>query len=128
MEGKKMLKKQQSLILGLTLILLSCLPAPGQDLEVGPLVSLTLSEGALKPGFSPGRTQYWVRVDFVVECLAFTPVGKDPEAGISIAGWPVRSGQSSPPLPLVLGRNIIAVEVRGKDGTADFVYKINVTR
>jgi len=128
MEGRPMQNKRYGFFLGLALIILNCLPAPGQDLGGGPLVSLALSEGALKPGFSPGRTQYWVRVGFAVTSLTFTPVAQDPEAGISVAGHTVRSGQNSPPLPLAVGRNIIAVEVKGKDGAPDFVYKINVTR
>jgi hypothetical protein len=123
-----MIKKQKVLFVGLIFILFGCLYGPGQNPEVGPLVSMKLSEGALSPGFSPGRTQYWVRVDFAVSSLSFTPIAQNPEAMIQVAGQPVRNGQSSPPLPLAVGRNIIAVEVKGKHGDPDFVYKINVRR
>ena len=121
-------KKQSGLLLGLILIVLGCLNSLGQVQPTGPLVSLTLSEGALGPGFSPGRTQYWARVDFAVESLTLTPVSKEPDAAILVGGRPVRSAQSSPPLPLAVGRTIIAVEVKGKAGAPDFVYRINVTR
>ena len=100
----------------------------GQEPSTGELVSLAVSPGALSPGFSPTRNQYWVRVDHSVASVTFTPVAKHAEAAIQVGGTAVRSGQSSPPVPLSVGRTLVTIEVKSRAGDPSSLTKVHVIR
>ncbi len=81
------------------------------------LSSLSVSEGALKPGFSTGTTTYNLgEVDYSVSKLNISYKTEDAKAKVSI------NGNS-----LSVGENTVSVVVKAENGTTK-TYKIVVTR
>jgi len=94
----------------------ACLPmSTNADLS-----SLTISDGALVPVFSPVTTSYTVTVPLSVESLGVMGVADDtPYATVAIS--------PAPPVVLLEGANPVTVTVTAEDGTQK-VYSVLVTR
>jgi alpha-tubulin suppressor-like RCC1 family protein/phosphodiesterase/alkaline phosphatase D-like protein len=95
------------------------------DLAV--LTSLSLSAGALQPGFNSDRVSYNVTLPHATTGLTLTAVPKHPDATLRINGEVVASGQPSQELPLAVGNTAVKVLVTGAGGETA-TYQIEVTR
>jgi len=97
------------------------------------LTSLTLSDGALSPGFGSGTLSYTSAVPHSVDFVNVTPTASNANATIQVQvnGDPaisVASGSPSAPLTLFTGKNTIYVNVTAQDGTTSTSYQINLMR
>ena len=87
------------------------------------LKSLTTDAGPLSPGFSPGRKQYSLHVPHRIDTLRLSAEPENPDACITVAGSPL-----SAPVPLDVGRNLIAVEVAAPGVQAGERYEVKIIR
>ncbi|MFC5469008.1 S-layer homology domain-containing protein [Cohnella suwonensis] len=91
------------------------------------LSGLSLSSGALSPGFTPDTTVYTAGVDYDVSSLTVTASAEDGNATLSVHGNPAISDEASGPISLNVGPNPIAIIVTAEDGSAQ-TYTVTVTR
>jgi hypothetical protein len=91
------------------------------------LSSLVFSEGALTPGFLPGLTSYFLRVEENVTSLIVTPTSHDPSASILVNGDQAVSGHAFTIDNLQPGDNQVQIEVRTSDTTFRY-YDITIHR
>lgn len=96
--------------------------------NVTSLSNLTISQGALSPGFSTGTTSYSVAVDNAVTALTVMPTVTDAAATIQVNGNAATSGAASAPIDLNVGPNTVTVLVTAQDGITTGVYTVTVTR
>ncbi len=100
------------------------------------LSGLDISEGRLKPAFSPDRTAYTAEVGYEVHRISVTPTVSDKKtATITVNGEAVPSGEASKPLELDVGKNKIEISVTAAEhedmfgGTrTSMTYTITVNR
>jgi hypothetical protein len=97
------------------------------------LASLMLTSGTLTPAFDPAVTDYTANVLHSVTSIALTATCADPTATLQVrvnggAFSNVLSGQTSPPLALNVGTNLIDIKVTAQDFTTTKIYTIAVTR
>ncbi len=93
------------------------------------LSALTLSNGALAPGFAANQTAYTSTQPFPVTSLQVTPVSAAPGATIRVNGTVVASGQASQAIALTAGTpTVVTVAVTAPNGTTTSAYTITVTR
>ncbi|MFB9754113.1 cadherin-like beta sandwich domain-containing protein [Paenibacillus hodogayensis] len=100
---------------------------------VATLAGLTLSSGALSPTFNANTMSYTSTAANSYSSVTVTPTVTNSNATVTVSvnsgtPTPVVSGQSSAPLALNTGSNIINVVVTAQDGTTTKTYKITVTR
>jgi hypothetical protein len=96
------------------------------------LSALTVSAGALSPGFASGTLQYTMSLTNSTTSLTLTPTRAQAQATIQVrvgtGGFlPVTSGTASAALALSVGENAIRVRVTAQDGTTQD-YDILATR
>jgi uncharacterized repeat protein (TIGR01451 family) len=104
--------------------------APSNDAS---LASLTLSDGALSPGFGGGTLSYTSAVGASIVALKVTPTASNANASIQaqVNADPmisVTSGSQSAPLNLVSGNNSIWLYVTAQDGLTTANYHISMMR
>ncbi|MDZ7644916.1 MAG: cadherin-like beta sandwich domain-containing protein [Woeseiaceae bacterium] len=99
-------------------------PAASSDAE---LSALSVSEGALDPGFSSDVTDYAVTVGNAVTEITVTATASDAAATLTVDGAATDSGAASAPIDLAVGTTQIDVVVTAEDGTTK-TYRIAVTR
>jgi hypothetical protein len=92
------------------------------------LADVTLSDGTLSPGFSPGVALYIVDVASGVASFTVTPTATDAGATITVDGTTVISGMASAAIPLDPGVNLVFIAVTATDGITQELYVIAVTR
>ena len=92
------------------------------------LSALTVSVGEVIPGFGMNRTSFAVVLPSSVESIRITPTATDAAATVAVDGTAVASGEESPAMPLVAGRNVLPVEVTAADGTTTTRYEVKATR
>lgn len=92
------------------------------------LSALSLSVGALTPGFRADTTVYTASVPYAAETLTVTPTADDGSATIAVNGQAVASGGTSPDISLTTGETKITVEVMAQDGSTTKTYTVTVTR
>ncbi|WP_162463258.1 cadherin-like beta sandwich domain-containing protein [Paenibacillus psychroresistens] len=97
------------------------------------LSSLTLSSGSISPTFTANTINYTSTAANSFSSVTVTPTVTNANATISVSvnsgtSTAVVSGQSSVPLALNTGSNVINVVVTAQDGTTIKTYKITVTR
>ena len=92
------------------------------------LSNLTLSQGTLSPLFAPGTTSYTAGVFNYVGSITVTPTVADAGATVTVNGNAVASGNTSGPINLVEGNNVINVVVTASDGSTTKTYTTTVTR
>jgi cadherin-like protein/Big-like domain-containing protein len=83
---------------------------------------------ALKPGFSPALLEYADTVASAVASVSLKPTPGHPSAKVTVNDSLVVSGSSSKPVPLIVGDNLIKVEVTAQDGKTKAVYNLKVVR
>ncbi|MEO7211984.1 cadherin-like beta sandwich domain-containing protein [Mucilaginibacter sp.] len=91
------------------------------------LASLTVSSGTLSPTFASGFVDYLVRVGNGTTSISLTPASSDAGAVIRMNSTIVSSGSASGTIPLVVGDNVITVQVTAEDATIN-TYTITVNR
>ena len=82
----------------------------------------------LKPAFSPALLEYADTVASAVASVSLKPAAVHPAAKITVNDSVVASGASSKSVPLVVGDNLIKVEVTAQDGKTKAVYSVKVVR
>jgi len=92
------------------------------------LAELSLTTGALTPGFVPGTTDYSSSVADDVDRLRVIALAGQSAATITVNGTPLGSGTASPSILLAVGTNMVSVAVTASDGTTQNTYTIRVTR
>ena len=96
--------------------------------SISTLSNLTVSSGALSPGFNSGTNNYTATVAGTVASVTLTPTATDASATITINGSVVASGSASAAIPLVLGYNTITASTRSGDGTSSSSYTLTILR
>ncbi|MDR6121340.1 LPXTG-motif cell wall-anchored protein [Bacillus sp. SLBN-46] len=91
------------------------------------LSNLTLSAGALTPGFSSGTYAYDASVGYAVQTVDVTPTVADAKATVKVNGQAGPSG-AAVTVPLNVGSNTITVQVTAEDGKSVKTYTVNVSR
>ncbi|GKS59812.1 hypothetical protein YTPLAS18_33390 [Nitrospira sp.] len=91
------------------------------------LSALSVSAGALDPGFAPTTTSYSVTVLSTVASTTLTASVQDPTATIAINGTTVQSGETFGPLSLNVGANEFRIVVTAQDGSVK-TYVVTITR
>ncbi|MBV8388274.1 MAG: cadherin-like beta sandwich domain-containing protein [Mucilaginibacter sp.] len=92
------------------------------------LSNLTLSSGALTPGFASGTTSYTASVSNTTTSITVTPTTSDANETVRVNGSAVTSGTASSPISLNVGTNTITTVVTAQDGTTTDTYTVVVTR
>ncbi len=123
-------------ILPLTLalmLLLSCVPARADDgYASGTALLRSLTHNCPNTGimlpetFSPYQTTYLLTVASWVSRPTFTPVAMDPNAAIYVNGQYVRSGETSPVIPMTDKPQAVTIQVTS--GSSSTVYTIYLQR
>ncbi|WP_439541355.1 cadherin-like beta sandwich domain-containing protein [Hyphomicrobium sp.] len=91
------------------------------------LSNLSLSTGALTPGFSSGTTSYAQSVANGVSTVTVTPTADDASATVTVNGSPIAPGQSTT-MSLEYGPNTITTVVTAQDRTTTKTYTSVLTR
>ena len=91
------------------------------------LSALSVSAGALNPGFAPTTTSYSVAVLSTVASTTVTASVQDPTATLVINGTTVQSGATFGPISLNVGSNEFGIVVTAQDGSAK-TYVVTITR
>ncbi|TCM98992.1 S-layer family protein [Paenibacillus sp. BK033] len=89
---------------------------------------LSLSEGALSPGFDSASTSYTVNVPYTTSSIAFTPTLTDGDASATVNGLVTINGQASDAINLTVGSNNIPILATSADGSTVTTYTVNVIR
>ena len=97
------------------------------------LAGLSLDRGTLSPTFAPGTTDYAVEVPNATDSVSVTATTAEAGANLVVringgAGISVSSGAASPVQPLIVGTNLLEIEVNAEDGVTDKTYAVMVTR
>jgi protocatechuate 3,4-dioxygenase beta subunit len=92
------------------------------------LAGLSVSAGALAPGFSSDIVNYTLAVANTVSTITFTPTAVNSGAKITINGSSVVSGGTSAPVALFVGVTTIGITVVSADASTTRSYAIIVTR
>ena len=92
------------------------------------LSGLALSTGTLSPVFATGTMAYAANVPNATAGLTVTPTVTHPAATVKVNGVSVASGVASTSIPLVVGPNVITVQVTAQDSSFTTSYTITVTR
>jgi uncharacterized repeat protein (TIGR02543 family) len=92
------------------------------------LSAMSISSGTLDPAFASATTSYTASVVNNVSSLTVTPTAAESNATITVNGTAVSSGQTSSPMSLTVGNNVINVAVAAQDGKTNMKYTITVTR
>jgi hypothetical protein len=92
------------------------------------LADLTLSAGALLPGFVPGTANYTATVANAISSVTVTPTTQSGFAIVTVNGNPAVSGTASEVSGLNVGANPIATVVTAQDGITKKRYTIDLTR
>ena len=122
----------QALSLAL-LILLSSIPAQADDgYASGTTLLRSLTHNCPNTGimlpetFNPYQTTYLLTVASWVSRPTFTPVAMDPSASIFVNGQYVRSGETSPVIPMTDAPQAVTIQV--SNGTGSTVYTVYLQR
>jgi gliding motility-associated-like protein len=94
----------------------------------GNLSNVVLSSGTLSPLFAAGTNNYTAEVSTGTTAITVTPTLSDANAKVTVNGSEVTSGSPSAGIPLVIGANVIPVNVTAQNGTTTNPYNITVTR
>ena len=92
------------------------------------LAALTVNSVALSPSFNPGSISYAANLSLATSSVTVTPVLSNTNAIVRINGVVVASGDTSGPISLVAGSNIITTMVTAPDGSTVKTYTTTVTR
>jgi hypothetical protein len=91
------------------------------------LSNLVLSTGALTPAFAAGTTIYSQSVSNATASLTVTPTVADATATVKVNGKTIAPGNTSSPIVLNIGENVITTVVTAQDSSTK-TYMVVVTR
>ena len=91
------------------------------------LSDLDISEGVLSSGFGSDTRDYTASVLNSVKSVTVTPEARENNATVTVNRSTVTSG-SDHRVSLVVGSNVITIEVTAQDGTTIWIYRVTVTR
>ncbi|QTN32882.1 cadherin-like beta sandwich domain-containing protein [Akkermansiaceae bacterium] len=80
------------------------------------LSALTISTGALSPGFSQNAGAYRAELPEQTTSLTLSATTTEPNATVTVNGSALTSGATTPPIPLAFGENRIFIRVTAQDG------------
>ncbi len=92
------------------------------------LSGLTLNSGTFTPAFASGTTSYSASVVSSVNKVTFTPTVAQSTATITVNGIAVPSGNTSAPVGLSVGSNLVNIVVTAGNGVTTKTYTIAITR
>jgi hypothetical protein len=92
------------------------------------LSTLALSAGTLSPVFAAATTAYTAAVPNATGSLTVTPTVAGTGATVKVNGVAVASGTASGGVTLIIGANVITIDVTAQDGTTKKSYTVTVTR
>lgn len=92
------------------------------------LSALSVSAGALTPGFQSDTTGYDVVVSAADSSVSVTATTSNASATVTIDGSAVASGTPSSPIALATGDNTVTVLVTAEDGSTTRTYTLSVYR
>jgi gliding motility-associated-like protein len=90
--------------------------------------SISVSPGTLSPVFSAGTTNYKVAVSNATTSVIIHATTANPHAFIYLNGTYYQAGTDSAPQPLVIGDNLMVLNVTSEDGQKERKYTVTVTR
>jgi len=114
-------------IVTLVIFSLISLSLHAQDPEVS-LKALSITPGSPSIQFSPEWKMFRVNIANNVNSVVITATAQFPDATIKIGGKPVKNGSPSYSVPVIVGRNLIPIEVTSPDKTKKDIYTIKVMR
>ncbi|MDB5103493.1 MAG: Cadherin-like beta sandwich domain protein [Fibrobacteres bacterium] len=100
--------------------------APSTDTRLAKLEPVALF--TLKPAFSPAVLNYADTVAFAVASVSIKPTVNHPSAKVTVNDTVVVSGSASKALPLIVGDNLIKIEVTAQDGKTKATYTVKLVR
>ncbi len=89
---------------------------------------ITLSQGELRPRFSPDVRRYQSELDEETKNVRLTAFARNANAQIEINGAAVRESLPSDPIPLSPGKNTVKIVVVSSDGASRSEYLIDIYR
>jgi len=92
------------------------------------LANLTISNGALTPGFSSTNYTYTDAIANLTSGITVVPTVDDPNATITVNGNLVASGVRSSSIPMSVGANTVTIVVTAQDGVTTQTYTVTVNR
>jgi gliding motility-associated-like protein len=92
------------------------------------LSSIALSSGSLSPVFAAATTNYTVAIPNATSTVTLTPTLADATAAIAVNGTALGNGNTSGPIPLNVGSNIVHVVTLAQDGSTTINYTITFNR
>ncbi len=98
---------------------------PGAEESNANLSNLTISNGTLV--FDPDKISYNVELNYIVSSFSITPAVANSQAGITINGTAVASGQAFGPVSLAMGQNNFQIIVTADNGSTTKTYTVVVT-
>jgi len=92
------------------------------------LANLTISNGTLIPGFSPGSFTYNTTIANFTTGITIVPTTDNPNATITVNSSPVASGVRTSSIPMNVGANTLTIVVTAQDGVTTQTYTVTVNR
>lgn len=102
-------------------------PLPSAD-AAPRLSGLSIAPGDPPVVFNADWKSYLIRVKNRETSVSVTASTADPEARLTIAGRPARSGEPSGPIAVGVGLNIVPLEVSSADGARKTSYALRIVR
>lgn len=92
------------------------------------LLGIFTSDGEISPAFNLNLTAYTLRVPNDVTAIQVTPLVEVAQSTVKVKGIPVPTDAASDPVELVVGSNLIPIDVTSGTGTVTKRYTLTVTR
>jgi autotransporter-associated beta strand protein len=92
------------------------------------LVGLVTSDGAVSPAFNSNATAYFLTVPNEVSAIQLTPLVEVSQSTVRVNGVLVPQDGASEPVALIVGSNLINIDVTAGNGTTTKRYTLTVTR
>jgi hypothetical protein len=92
------------------------------------LRNIIISKGTLKPSFSSSTKNYTASVSSSISSVTIKPTQYESHSIIKVNNSTTTSGQASLPISLIVGSNLINIQVTAQDSISTSTYTINVTR
>ena len=96
--------------------------------SISTLDNLTLSDGTLNPTFASATKSYTASVNNDTAVISVPPTATNDKATIKVNAVTVATGETSAPIPLVIGPNTITIEVKSENLATTNTYTVIVTR
>jgi len=106
-----------------------CNPNPAITIALpSELINLTLSSGTLAPSFDTFTNNYALTVPGSASTITITPTADTAGTSIQVNSETISSGDTTSAIPLVIGNNIITLQVIAEDGVLQENYILSINR